>query len=299
MRHGGCYLFLPQANLFQNSDQQGQNMKKQILTGVVATVGLLAGMGSAAFGSTVVVDRIDQGQPGGVIYGGIGTYFDTSDGGEFTLIPSDTSLLNNYASVAKVADPNLSSAVGFQSFCLEISIGYPPIPGIPTNPLNYAVSPNILNNPSETITLGTAWLYSQFAAGTLTGYAYSGSAATFGGTGWTSLRGQSAAALQAAIWYLEGQVTLSQAGGAANPDLALLTTPTGSGGLGLASLSSALVSDVGGFNVDVMNIGDPGVYQYQAQLVIGNSTSVPDGGTTVMLMGIALGGLALLKRKFA
>jgi hypothetical protein len=292
-------------------------MKIQFFKPALATMGILAAFGTAAFGSTVVVDRIDQplfdNDTGGLIYGGEPTYFDTSDGGEFTDIVSDPTVLGSYAATNKVADPNEGGAVGFESFCLEINTSFPLPPGIPTNPLNYAISTNILNGgltvvatptqaagSTEVVTLGTAWLYSQFANGTLTGYNFANPNAAFGSS--TSPRGDSAAALQAAIWYLEGQVTFANAGGAGNQFLNLLTTSTGSGGEGLANINAAFAPDAGGFNVDVFNIGAIGgsTYPYQAMLVlVAPSTSVPDGGTTVMLLGIAFGGLALLKRKIA
>jgi hypothetical protein len=280
----------------------------------LAAFSLLGLLGSTTFGSTVVVDRLDssvQGFPGGNIYGGAtvsGVNSETDQGGEFTLIPSNSSILNNYVAATKVADPDVSNEVGFQSFCLETGESYPAPPGLPTNALDYTISTQILNapyyQPGLTVTLGTAWLYSQFAAGKLTGYAYSGSAAMFGGTGYSSARAADAAYLQAAIWYLEDQpgfTTYAAAGGSSNPFLNLLTAPTTSGGLGLASLTLAMAADAGGYGVDVINIGDPSStpslnYDYQAQLVIGGP-AVPDGGATVMLLGVAAGGLALLRRK--
>jgi hypothetical protein len=287
-------------------------MKIQQLSGALAAVSLLGVLSSAAYGNTVVVDRIAEDQIGGVIYGGdtlAGVNSDTAQGGEFTLIPSDSTILNNYSSSAKVTDPDagLTGQVGFESFCLETGLSYPIPPGIPTNPLNYAISPNILNassyQPGLTITLGTAWLYSQFAAGSLTGYNYTNATSNFTGTGWNSPRADDAAYLQAAIWYLESQpgfTTFASAGGSSNPFLTLLTTPTTSGGLGLSSLTSAFASDPGGFNVDVINIGTAGQYQYQAQLVMGSAVkTTPDGGATVMMLGVAAGGLALLRRRLA
>jgi hypothetical protein len=280
-------------------------MKSQILSGALA-VGLLAAFGPASFGQTVTIDRIDQQQLGGVIYGGdtlTNVTDETGDGGEFTIIPTNTSLLTPYSSLAQVTDPDsgLTGQVGFESFCLETGLSYPIPPGIPTNPLSYEISSSILNaatyQPGLTITLGTAWLYSQFATGVLTGYNYSNANAAFG-LAWSSPRADDAAYLQAAIWYLESQpgITYSNAGGSSNPFLNLLTASTGSGGLGLGMLSDALVSDPGGYGVQVLNLGTPGEYQYQAQLIL-DPIGTPDGGTTLVLMGIATGGLFLLRRK--
>jgi hypothetical protein len=282
-------------------NEQAKTMKYTISLKAL-TAGLLVAWGSMALGDTVIVDRIDQMYPGGNIYGGVSGFTDSTDGGEFTDIPSNTSILSHYVAATTVTDPNVAGPgnVGFQSFCLETNFTYPGSPPtLPTAPLNDLISNSIINS-GGTVTLGTAWLYSQFAAGTLTGYNYTNTAASFGATGWASPRGTDAAALQAAIWYLQGQITFTQAGGSTNQYLNLLTASTGSGGLGLGTLSAALASDPNNiYNVEVLNVGDAAAnYQYQAQLVIAPS-SVPDGGTTVMLMGIALGGLALLRRKFA
>lgn len=298
-------------------------MKNRFFKPALATMGLLAAIGTAAHAAnTVVIDRIDQpafnNDTSGDIYGGEPVYFHTADGGEFTNIVTDPAILALYASSTKVADPDIAgSPVGFETFCLELGTGFVG-QSLPTNPLNYTITTNILNGgltivatpnqaagTPEVVSEGTAWLYSQFANGTLTGYNYTDVAITGPGDTTTG-RGDSAAALQAAIWYLEGQVSLANAGGTGvggNPFLNLLTAPTGSGGLGLASINTAFTADPGGFNVDVFNVGDPstpGVFGDQAQLVlVSPGTSVPDGGTTVMLLGIAFGGLALLKRKIA
>jgi len=268
-------------------------MRGSILVGVVGSC-LFMASGLSSLGDLVVIDRVDQHQPSGSIYGGLPGYTDSADGGEFTIIPADTSLLANYNSLALVQDPNLSNQVGLESFCLELNVGYPT--NLPVGPINSQVLPGILNNPGEQITLGTAWLYSQFASGTLTGYNYLGAAAAFGPVGWTSLRGQDAAALQAAIWYLEGQYpndlgqAFADAGGSSNKFLDLLTTDTADGGLGLTSLADAEAIDPGGYGVNVLNIGTPGELQYQAQLVLDPGVvpliPVPECGAAWMPFGL-------------
>jgi len=282
----------------------------QFLFAVVGIMGVLLGGERAARGDTVVVDRVHQTEPGGSIYGADPSFPYTGEGGEFTLIPSDAALLGLYSPLALVADPNISNEVGVESFCLELSAGFPS--ELPTAPLDEELSPTIINDPGEQIALGTAWLYSQFAAGTLAGYDYGGAAAIDNPWGWTSARGEDAAALQAAIWFLQGQYpdtkpgdAFAYAGGTGNPYLTLLTTGTASGGMGLGSLDAAEAPDAGVYNVEAMNIGDPGVRQYQAQLVLadppGNvqAASVPECGTPVMLVAAFLaGGVRMVRKRF-
>jgi hypothetical protein len=281
------------------------SMRGGLITGLAVFASLWMISGSVSFGDFVTIDRVNQQQNGGSIYGANPSYMDTTSGGEFTLIPSDAVLLSFYSPAAIVEDPNLNNQKGFQSFCLELNTGFPT--SLPVGPLSYEITPTILNDPSETVTLGTAWLYSQFANGTLKGYDYTDVAATFSPIGLSSARAADAAALQAAIWFLEGQYPGSQsdgylyAGGAGNKFLTLLTAPAADGGLGLADLTDAFAADPGAYSVDVMNVGDPGLYQYQAQLVIDPLVSplvpVPEASTVLFPVGLALyAGFRLLRR---
>jgi len=96
--------------------------------------------------------------------------------------PGGDALLN--VAVGSSSGANLGSA--FSSFCLNSGVDI----GVPGT-YNYTVSDDkvLLNNAP--ISIGTAWLYSQFRAGTL-GNGY-GDNATENGL------------LQAAIWWLQGQ----------------------------------------------------------------------------------------------
>jgi len=299
-------------------------MKTKLFAGTAAALGLMCALGSAAFGTTVytngqtgtiVIDRISTGSE---IYGGAPGYkngstytpsvTDATDGGEFTLITNGgvVGTPSGYATTTIVTDPNESSEAGFQSFCLETNVGFPDSTsnGLPTSSLDYKIGSTIINNPTEILNLGTAYLYSQFAAGTLSQYNYTSTAPFFDGTlGTVSLRAESAAELQSAIWYLEGQygatgtlfsssTAYTDAGGSNNAFLSLVDST-----LGLTSSNAS----AGAYGVEVMNIGLPSTtpqYDDQAQLVI-VPTTAPDGGTTVLLMGIALGGLFLIKRRLA
>lgn len=123
-------------------------------------------------------------------------YF-AGDGGEFTLGGASMNLSNaHYSDLTKNQLVTLGNS--FQTFCVERS-------EVIANPVNIWVS-------IESTTVGTpgshstetnvdlnpftAYLYSQFAKGTLTNYDYDNNAG----------RGASAEALQDAIWVLQGQL---------------------------------------------------------------------------------------------
>jgi hypothetical protein len=137
-------------------------------------------------------------------------YQDTSnysygDGGEFNAVPDAALLsvnptLNGY--VAATADPTAANP-SCQTFCIETMEDF-----TPGDTYNVTISQDIMFDgglfPSgEPITMGTAWLYSQFAAGTLNGidepYDY-----TYG-----SGRVATAGDLQQAIWYLQNEQPLT------------------------------------------------------------------------------------------
>jgi hypothetical protein len=109
-------------------------------------------------------------------------------GGEFTLTPNgELSAL-------------LGSSAPFYSFCLEknetVSMNSTYDALLNTGAVKGGVSGQTQTN-FDPLDPRTAYLYSNFAAGTLAGYNYTP------GTG----REQSARALQNVIWYLEGEIT--------------------------------------------------------------------------------------------
>lgn len=147
-------------------------------------------------------------------------YNDTSGGGgEFTAV-SNFDFLQFYDSKATY-DPPGAVGVGFGTFCLEyreaISYGVtyyavPNIGAVSGGSTGGGLSP--IANGMDRISKGTAWLYSQYAAGVLAGYNY-----VVDNTATLDARRQSSKFLQEAIWYLEGEVTLSNSQRSANPFL--------------------------------------------------------------------------------
>jgi hypothetical protein len=103
--------------------------------------------------------------------------------------------------------------------------------------------------------------------------------------------------LQEALWYLEDEISLTAAQKAANTFLSAAITLYGDGtgvGVGGAKANNTI------WNVAALNLGGVAPNQKQDQLILrDNGFSVPDGGLTLMLMGLSLSGLALLRRKLA
>jgi hypothetical protein len=166
---------------------------------------------------------------------------------------------------------NVGHGMGFETFCMEYTEEF-----IPGGTYNYTISQAAIHGGvpggSDPISLGTAWLYLNFAEGLLTGYDFTNAAN----------RTADAGQLQDTIWWLEGerpdpgatnqfrQLVISHFGGAAN----------------------AMADNNGFYGVEVLNLYYPDGTLSQDQLVL-----VPDSGTTAVLLGVGLLGLFLFHRK--
>jgi hypothetical protein len=207
-----------------------------------------------------------------------GSTYASGAGGEFTFTVLSGLDISHYATGTT---SNVSNPPSFQSFCLEeneyIQQGYTYNFGA----LSGSAMAGGAGGPSpDPISIGTAWLYSQFATGALAGY-------TWSGTG----RNTSAGDLQNAIWWLEDE------GGAKNSFV--LAAETALGKNDTTVKDNAGTNNFGVYVVNLQNEAGKGCadgYQggnCQSQLVY-----VPDGGTTLMLLGGALVGIGALRRKF-
>ena len=232
----------------------------------IAAVGLVAGMAatvSAVPDATVTVVRTAG-------------YYDPASGyggGEFTMKGSPWANPAHY-------DPATLVSGGFQTFCMERNEG---LSGQPFHAyLNTeAVNGGLGGGSPDPLSIGTAWLYKQFAEGNLAGYDYTPGAG----------REASARALQEAIWMLEDELPV-----AANPYIALVVSKYGT----LAAAKADYDPATAGFTVRVVNLygidrvtgGTDWSAKKQDMLVY-----LPDGGMTLVLMGSGLLGLALIRRK--
>jgi len=192
----------------------------------------------------------------------------SGDGGEFNAYSSD------FAPATMGYDPktiyNAGSGTGFETFCVEYNEHF-----TPGSTLFYGISQGAINggisggNP-DFISKGTAWLYLNFAQGTLAGYNYA-----LGPSG-----NASAAALQATIWWLEGE--------GSNPNNTFSTL--------VMSLPNYLDNNNGYYGVGVLNLWSDSNHTQPAQDQL---MLVPDGGSTVMLLGLGFLGLVVGRWKLS
>ena len=213
-------------------------------------------------------------------------------GGEFTVVPLDTGDLNplvsDYHPSATYTYPSgpAQGLTGIQTFCIEGQelLSIPKV-------YNYALNTGAIkggNAVIDTVSVGSGFIYSQFAQGVLSGYNYTP------GSG----RAASAAVLQDAIWFFEGEITLGTP--LTNPFITAAATQFGS----VANAQADSFFD--GFNllkakdygVGAINMGSSPTFPAQDQLfwTKDGDVFVPDGGTTMILLGIALSGFALARQ---
>ena len=126
----------------------------------------------------------------------------------------------------------------------------------------------------DPISIGTAWLYSQFAAGTLSGYNYAYGAGRQSST--------SAGALQQAIWWLEGETGGVQNGFVTTAETAL-------------SLNDTTIKNNanGAYGVEVLNLGAAGTVQDQL-VIVPEPTTVLAGALLLLPLGAST--LRILRR---
>lgn len=231
--------------------------------------------GPPALAGTIVIDWISG--------------YHSSTGGEFNIaVTNSTGLAGiRWAAYVDGLTKNLitSSPIDykdFESFCLEKN-EYVSIPGTYTANINYVgavaggvggTKVNIGGVSTDPISIGTAYLYSHFADGTLAsvGYDYTPG----------SNRVTSATRLQEAIWYLEGEIT-SYSG--TNVFVNKVISEYG-------SLAAAQANANGAFHVAALNLSNPSGGRAQDQLVIAPEPA------SLLLLGIGLLGAASLRRKF-
>jgi hypothetical protein len=231
-------------------------MKKILLTVLVATV-------VATFQAGAVIVTVDQ----------VAGY--NAGDGEFNVSPTTGS---GYGA-ADLYNNNFG-AVGFGTFCVDRGVSI----NVPGQYNATVISSGIDPDNGNQISLGTAWLYSQFARGTLAGSGYN----------YTSGAGRvnSAYELQLAIWILEGQYSLGSIIPGSDPFINAVIAQFGS--LVAAEADNNLTYGVAVLGLEYLDAnGRPTGVRAQPML-----TLLPDGGSVLILLGMGLSGLALFARKF-
>ena len=204
-------------------------------------------------------------------------------------------VLTHYAVQATAA-----SGTQYWTFCLEknqtFASGqtYDAEPSLGADSFDNPLGPNGSAIAPDPISFGTAFLYEQFATGMLNGFNYNDPIG-------------SGVALQNAIWWLEGEAGIPLDSSVQH----FLDLASGQNyGLGLTYLDNylappALPSDSQlRYGVGVLNLTQ-GNDKHQDNLVYWGPTpsrvpttdlSVPDGGTSALLMSLSLGGLGIVRR---
>lgn len=196
----------------------------------------------------------------------------TGSGGEFTL--QIISGLNNDSYAPSTKDQSVPPS--FQTFCVEFG------EGIEANKNYFGALGNTTVASGKPLSVGVAWLYSEFAKGSLLGYDFANSVD----------RKASAALLQHTIWALMGE------GGQVNNgslfDLAVINQ--------FGSWANAqVVAGANNYGVNILTLTEV-VIDTQGQRTIRNRQDMlwyntPDGGLTIMLLGMGLSGLAFMSRR--
>jgi hypothetical protein len=211
----------------------------------------------------------------------------TLGGGSFTV--TNSGLDNSgYALGLGILGADLTS---FETFCLEWNEGF--VSGSTFNfELNpYAKNGGVLAGGQDYISVGTAWLYSQFATGSLAA----------GGFDYSSGRQLSNTQLQLAFWWLEDEIgpTAGQLNpgllpyiGIANPFLTYAASS-------LSTTIDDLKADATGeaFGVQVLNLYKPSNGAAKQSQLYYTTPAVPDSGSTLVLLTGAVFALLGLRRK--
>jgi hypothetical protein len=205
--------------------------------------------------------------------------YKTGHGGEFTLSPTGSDALDTSYYFAGAKDFGVSGSI--QSFCLEYSekiYGYPSVYDVAIN--DYANEGGV-SGGTDPLSQGTGWLVKQFATGV-----WEGSLSYNYGAGRTA----SAALLQEAIWMLE-----EEAGWNYNAlNVYALAAFTEFGDWDTAK--GGFASDYGVKALNLTRVTDG---EFRQDQVFYTGKSVPDGGVTVALLGMAMVGLAAMRRRSA
>ena len=236
-------------------------------------VAALSTLAALALVSTAGADTVVLTQVGG--------YAGSTGGGEFNAVlnPTPSSLIDlsgyNQSKGTSFADGS------FETFCIESQVEF-----YPGATYNVTTDTQVLPE-TQGVDAHTAWLYAEFASGSLAGYEY-----TPGNS-----RSASADVLQYAIWYFQGE-SQPYTNGPLQVDPATNAFILAANA---AFSADANLADQIGANVRALVLTDGNGNFAQDQLIIvphaQPQQTVPDGGSTVALLGMSLGCIGALSKK--
>jgi hypothetical protein len=186
---------------------------------------------------------------------------------------------------------------GFETFCIEDQVDF-----YVNGTYNYSIGNSLQQGTAAapgttagitTLTAGAAWLYEQFSLGKLQGFNYTNQAE----------RDIDAGILQATLWALQeepGDSTVpyvSTAGYSAGENFALQDLINEFGSFAGAQGTVGTVNSYGVSVLELYSGSGSDATPAQDQLVYWGPSSVPDNGTTALLIGASLLGLAVFKRR--
>jgi len=243
---------------------------------ILLLIGLALALTSPAF-----ADQVQVGYSGS----SFGPY-QSGVGGEFTLNDIGPDGWLDLSGYVAGKTSNFGGITSFQTFCIEKTEfieGYNTTYDAKLNTRALYGSEGPTGDP---ISRGAGWLYSRFAQGLLTGYAYAGTTASE-----IAARKVSASLLQQAIWWLELESTAYTS---SNPFMLAAFNQFG-------GEAGARADGGAAYGVSALNLWLPGTdptiaaNRAQDQLFY---KPVPDGGQTLALLGMVLCGMAIASRRF-
>jgi len=201
--------------------------------------------------------------------------YSAGNGGEFQVVPNAGP--GSLSWVLPFYSPLARDATSFQTFCIETSEFFNP-----GATYNATISGNAMYGGQppngDPISIGTAWLYSQFAAGTLANYDFNNN-----GVG----RTVSAGALQDAIWWLEGEAGDPGAGNTFRQ--AVIAA--------YVNAAAAMVGANGAFGVRALNLWDvnTGAVVQDQLVIVPEPTTMIAGALLLLPFGVST--LRILRKK--
>lgn len=253
-------------------------MKKTLLTTLAA---LAVSFGAASTGSAAIIGTTGTGTVNWLAgYGPVGGH-----GAEYTwtITSAPSSFLEKFCYITgpegtSMLRPRITD-YNFQTFCLERREDA----GAGDFEVNSVALGGGVNAPAtgDPVSVGTSWLYYRFARGLLAGYDYTPGAG----------RLATATELQHAIWSLEGDRPIPAPGTNQFYDLAVAKFAGN-------ERADAVAGENGVFVLNVTST-DPLTGQVTPKQDFLVHLCVPEGGSTLIVLGLSLCGLSLFRSRVA